>query len=565
MKKIIACFCLFVVIISSYGQNTVTLLDEIEILNRKVYQKKVSFEEFKTDVEVYLKKAKKQKSNLLIGRGYYVLGIKVPDFERRIHYLDSAIFYTRHLKDNTDFPLLAYIAKGSVLHEKRDYNEALDAYLLAESIATSTTNADYQFYIKINIGFLKRVLGNYKEAEIVFNEYITHLKSEGLTKVSNYLYTLFQLSSIYYETGEVEKCTAINVEGIQVASEHDKKELRYLFVANEGINLNIKGKYQASIDSIEKASPYLSAQDRVVSDFYLAKSYASIGEKKKAIHFFKKIDTIFNETNDLFPPLRTTYEYLIKYSKQKKDKELQLYYTNQLLKLDSIIHADYKYLSRTITKEYDNLKLVADKEDLIASLKKEKEAAVNERDWTIEIGILISSLLLGGLLYYYQSKRKYKKYKKLYEAIVEKSNASIEEEFTVKNSQTIKVTGVIDEVVVKEVLQELEIFEKEHLYLKNQISLNDVAKIVNTNSKYLSKIINSSKGKNFTTYINDLRIDYLVDRIQHDPVYQKYTIRAIATEVGFSNPQAFYRVFQKRTGLKPGYFIKKIKEDQQKD
>lgn len=565
MKKIIACFCLFVVVISSYGQKETTLLDEIEILNQKVYQKSVSFEEFKIDVEVYLKKAKKRKSNLLIGRGYYMLGIKAPGFEIRNAYLDSAVFYTKHIKDNPDFPTLIYIAKGSVLYEKRHYNKALDQYLLAESQIQLTKNSTYEYYVKFNIGFLKRVLGNYEEAEVLFKEYIVHIKNQEPIDTSNYLYALFQLSSIYYESGQVEKCTAINTQGIQIASDNNEKELGYLFVINEGINLNIKGQYQASIDSIEKGTPYVSARDRVVSDFYLAKSYAAIDKKEKAIYYFKKIDSIFNKTNNLLPPLRTTYEYLIKDSKSKKDLELQLYYTNQLLKFDSIIHADYKNLSYTITKEYDNLKLVADKEHLIALLKKEKDAAIDERDWTIEIAILISSLLLGGLLYYYQSKRKYKKYKKLYEAIVNKSNVRIEEEIKVQNIKTVKVAVDIDEDVVKEVLQQLDAFEAEHLYLTNQISLKDVAKIVNTNSKYLSKIINSHKGKNFTTYINDLRIDYLVDRIQHDPVYQKYTIRAIATEGGFSNPQAFYRVFQKRTGLKPGYFIKKVKEDQQKD
>mgnify|MGYP000745972642 CR=1 FL=1 len=43
----------------------------------------------------------------------------------------------------------------------------------------------------------------------------------------------------------------------------------------------------------------------------------------------------------------------------------------------------------------------------------------------------------------------------------------------------------------------LEDFEKGGAFLTNQISLKDVAKLINTNSKYLSKIINTYKGKNF--------------------------------------------------------------------
>jgi len=384
--------------------------------------------------------------------------------------------------------------------------------------------------------------------------------------VVGHLYTLLQLSSVYYESGQVAKCSAINKKGVSIALKHNQQNLFYFFVVNEGINLNIKGDYEASIDSIEKAIPHISAPSKVVSNFYLGKSYYAIGKKEKALNYFKSIDSVFTKANDLWPPLRESYEYLIRDAKAKENLKLQLRYTNQLLKVDSIIHADYKYLSHTITNKYDNLELTANRDELIRSLKKQKGQVERERNWVIKVSVCITLILLLGLVYYYQYRRKYKKYKKLYNAIIEKSNSnSIEEEIKVQNTKMIKVPVDIDAAVVQEILMQLNQFEKQHLYLENQISLSDVSKIVNTNSKYLSKIINSHKGKNFTTYINDLRIDYLIDRIQNDPVYKKYTINAIALEGGFSNPQAFYRVFKKRTGLKPGYFIKKVRQDQQKD
>ncbi|MFK7750699.1 MAG: helix-turn-helix domain-containing protein [Kordia sp.] len=566
MKKIVTCFCmLFVVIINCYGQKKDALWNEIEVLTTKMYQDTISFENLKADVQQYLKKAQKSQRKLLIGRAYYILGYKSPDFDTRISYLDSAVFYTKDLKKSSNFPMLAYIAKGSTLQERRDYQEALDNYLMAESKAKLHANDSYKFDIKYNIASLKRVLGNYKEAEILFKECIAYQESFEKMYVVGYLYTLLQLSSVYYESGQVVKCTAINKKGVSIALQHNLQDLFYFFVVNEGINLNIKGDYETAIDSIEKATPHLSKPSKVVSDFYLAKSYYAIGKKEKALTYFKSIDSVFTRTNDLWPPLRESYEYLIKDAKAKGNLKLQLRYTNQLLKVDSIIHTDYKSLSHTITNKYDNLELTANRDALIRSLKKQKAQAVEEKNWVIEISICITLVLLLGVVYYYQSKRKYKKYKKLYDAIIEKPNSSIEEEIKVQNTKTIKVPMDIDDTVVQEVLTQLNVFEKDHLYLENQISLSDVAKIVNTNSKYLSKIINSHKKKNFTTYVNDLRIDYLIDRIRHDPVYKKYTINAIALEGGFSNPQTFYRLFKQRTGLKPGYFIKKVRENQQKD
>jgi AraC-like DNA-binding protein len=165
--------------------------------------------------------------------------------------------------------------------------------------------------------------------------------------------------------------------------------------------------------------------------------------------------------------------------------------------------------------------------------------------------------MLIGFLNNYKLK---KQYEKRYNDIIAKSKASVQEEISVKNAKPQAISLGIDSAIIDEVLQELDVFEKGEAYLTNQISLKDVAKIVNTNSKYLSKIVNTYKGKNFTTYINDLRIDYLVSHVQTDTKFQKYTIRAIAEEIGFSNPEGFSRAFQKKTGLKPSYFIKKVRE-----
>jgi len=231
-----------------------------------------------------------------------------------------------------------------------------------------------------------------------------------------------------------------------------------------------------------------------------------------------------------------------------------LYYTNQLLKSDSIANADYRLLSKTIKNNYDIPQLLHERDKLIEDITQKNKCI-------IIVSLLFCILTLGGLIYNYRLK---KKYEKRYDDIITKSSSTIEEEIIVKNAKPQAVSLGIDQHVVEEILEALETFEKGEAYLKNQISLKDVAKMVNTNSKYLSKIVNSYKGKNFTTYINDLRIDYLINHVQHDTKYQKYTIRAIAEEIGFSNPEGFSRAFQKKTGLNPSYFIKKVRETAQK-
>ncbi len=79
-----------------------------------------------------------------------------------------------------------------------------------------------------------------------------------------------------------------------------------------------------------------------------------------------------------------------------------------------------------------------------------------------------------------------------------------------------------------------------------------------TNSKYLSKIVNTHKEKTFTKYINDLRVEYAIRKLQQDKKLRNYTIQAIAVEFAFDNAESFSTAFHKNTGLKPTYFIENI-------
>jgi AraC-like DNA-binding protein/tetratricopeptide (TPR) repeat protein len=553
MKLFSLFVCLFFVGMISYAQQKDVLLDEAIALKKEVFKKDADLETVLVQIQEYLKKAKKSNRKELLGRAYYLLAVKNSDLEKKLQYIDSAIFYTKEIKGDSMFPMKAYFFKGSFLFNKNDYTSALNYYISAESLAKSKGNIEYQYHVKFNIANLNRRIGKYEEAIELFNECQLYEESKGKMNVERYINILFQLSSIYCQTKQVAECTAINKQGIRLALENNSG-LYHNFVVNEGINLNIKGNYKVSIDSIEKGVKHLRERHQVISYLYLAKSYDALGKKEKALYYFKSIDSSFNKTGSLFPPLLEAYEYLIKDVEEKNDLKTQLYYTQQIVKIGKVVNRDYKYLSNTIGKKYDFPRYAAKSDELIADLKR-------QRAQIILVSLLLVMLALGGLLYYYRLK---KQYQKRYEAIINQSNIIVEEKITSKDLKQQPVVADIDEDVVQEILQELHQFEQEKDYLTNQISLKDVAKITNTNSKYLSKVINSYKDKNFTTYINDLRIDYLVDQIQHDPIYRKYTIRAIAEEGGFSNPESFFRAFQKRTGLKPSYFIKKVREDQQK-
>lgn len=111
-----------------------------------------------------------------------------------------------------------------------------------------------------------------------------------------------------------------------------------------------------------------------------------------------------------------------------------------------------------------------------------------------------------------------------------------------------KNTSIISEELTQSILRELEIFESKEQFLNKGITLGSLAKKIKTNSKYLSEIINTHKRKNFAAYLNDLRIDYAINRLTQDKRFRSYKIPFIAEELGYNNEQAFTLAFKKEQG-----------------
>ncbi len=113
-------------------------------------------------------------------------------------------------------------------------------------------------------------------------------------------------------------------------------------------------------------------------------------------------------------------------------------------------------------------------------------------------------------------------------------------------------------------LKKLEAFEKSNKFTSNDMSLAQMASQFETNTKYLSEVINKHKGKNFNLYINNLRVKYIVKKLKSDPNYLNYKVSYLAEESGFSSHSSFATVFKNITGISPNVFIELLKKDLKK-
>ena len=84
-----------------------------------------------------------------------------------------------------------------------------------------------------------------------------------------------------------------------------------------------------------------------------------------------------------------------------------------------------------------------------------------------------------------------------------------------------------------------------------------------TNTKYLSEIINNHYNDNFNTFINRLRINYIIEKLKSDPNYINYKISYLAEDCGYSSHSSFATVFKSIVGMSPVTFINLIKEERE--
>jgi AraC-like DNA-binding protein len=119
-------------------------------------------------------------------------------------------------------------------------------------------------------------------------------------------------------------------------------------------------------------------------------------------------------------------------------------------------------------------------------------------------------------------------------------------------------------LAVSELVTQLAKWEKAKKFLEKDITLAKLATTFNSNTKYLSLVIYHYRKKNFIPYINDLKIDFMVEALKNSKQLQQYTNTALAEESGFSSTQRFATAFKTRTGMPTPYFIEELKKEEAK-
>ncbi len=563
--KYISLVIILTVFFSTSAQNIQDSLYKLNYEELEEVFRKNNFDDRKKAelaTKVFISKAKKEFDSSKIARGFYLYHFTTDINEpNHILALDSTIFYSE--KNQTkEQPALAYFSKAQYyLYQERNIAKTLKNVNIARKYSTKNQNIDLKYRIDYMIGIIKSEhLDEKQEALKIYKSCESYYKNKPERQYKfKHLNTLHAIAETYIGLKKYDSTTFYNKLGYSEAATTNDLTLQNFkayFVLCEGINKYINKQYNAAIDSINNALPYIGdISNTIDSYYYLGKSYHDLHNTKQAVVYFKKTDSIL-ETIKSIPQYKhvKTYEYLKNYFKEINDLENQNKYLSKLNTILGEYLNDQISISKKVKLDYDIPKLKEEQQIVIKKLNK------NTSNYIFSLLVLSVFILILSVLLYRQY-RKRKIYQLRFNELMKKSNS---EKITVRNKiEPITKTEETKELQVPEkhvkyILEKLKAFEEEKGFLAIGVTSQLLADDIDTNVKYLSRVINHYKNKTFTNYINELRINHAVKELRENEMLRKFTIKAIANEFGYSRAETFSNVFYKQVKIKPSYYIKQL-------
>ncbi|SMC68010.1 helix-turn-helix domain-containing protein [Moheibacter sediminis] len=523
-------------------------------------------------VNAYLEKAKKENNYDKIIQGYRDFIFFSPKREDKLVYADSCISYALNSKNN-ELISKAYLGKGILYYFfYKKYQPALDNYLKAYQYSENIEDKYLKNSIIYHIGVVKSYLGYYDEALMLFNECITYFEPLTIADIhpnlvfnnqKGYFNSLHQKIICYQQLGNHVKSDSLIQIGLSTLPHSQEFALeKSYFLKSKAVSNYYKNDFNLAIIYFNNALPELKKINDFtwfsVSYFYLGKCYLKTHRKNLAIPYFMKVDSIFQKNKFILPQIRENYEILIHHFHSVENHEQELHYTRQLLKVDSVLNKDFKYLSSKMHKEYSTKALLKKQEQL-------------ENRNSIGFNLLIAASVLTFVLLInliYRSKKEkeiQQKYIELEKRIIKQNNQRMNTNVSMIINPIQKGKTEKPAYLIEEILQKLEKFEQNKGFRKKGLTQSQLAKKFETNTTYLSQVINEYKMKNFNTYLNNLRMNYITHELYHNPKYLEYTIEALAEDCGISSRQNFSDLFNEVNGIRPADFIRKRRELRQKE
>ena len=520
---------------------------------------------------------------------------------------DSLLYYSKKLQlsENLCFEYKGKICEALYLYNQEDYNASEE---IAVNILSELKNKNDYCFVKLKIESLNRLFW-IKKNQHKFNsafEYLLEIK-ESIKKVPidtayyNTLNNTIQMNmaiikSLLGHHEEAIKILKTTLNGYNIYKyDLEEGQSNYTKILNQAsaYNLIAESYLNSSLDS--KSTNLDSASVYNKKAFDIAKTFNPIHENSETLYQLRQAEVLiakkkfteallliqkYDSNSELFKTTQNINSLKTICFYQLKNNDSTLYFGRKFLKtytrkpnikkrLISIydILANQYYKNKQIDSAYKYSELTIAELNILNKDKNEvnkaqylynyknaqelnkiiiKKEKGNKDNFIITILFI---LLIGMLIFYFLFQRNKKIKNDLIEAKIE-----LEEKPSPQ-----KTEYNLDQELENTLLKEINDLEKSKDYLDSTFNIHILAKKLNTNTSYLSYLINREHNQSFKQYITKLRIKHLIKKLNNDSKFRNYTIKSLAEEIGYTNASAFTRAFKKHKGITPSEFIKTLK------
>lgn len=454
----------------------------------------------------------KAKINLLIAKIYKVKG----DYSNSLNYLFAAD------RNSTNLPAVLaveiLVKKADILRELYIDDDSKRYMAAAEKKALTLNDPKDKIFVNALITLEKARMDlerqNYKEALILIQEQDGKLENLAQNYPDLDLKCKIIQGRIYCGLGEFDKAQTY---------------------------------FDSTLLDLNKANnKYNYAEIYTLSG--LATVYFHKKDHKKAISALLKALNSAKMLGNLYLEEAIDNQLIINYIAMNDKENYKLYNTSFLRtskKIEDIEQESINTAYNLISKEYENY------------------YGSKKQNYTTRLYILLAFFVLGVIFtavfwFKFQSKKK-----RLREIInyLEITRNNLISRYTEKKDVSKKI--FIPQETEQLLLSKLKRFESSKRYTNNDMSLAVLAGQFETNTKYLSEVINKHYNVNFNTYINKLRIGFIVEKLKSDSNFMNYKISYLAETCGFSSHSSFATVFKSITGISPITFIELLKDEKE--
>jgi AraC-like DNA-binding protein len=495
-------------------------------------------------IKMHLKKATLENNNLEKARAYYYKTTLAENLTA-LAYADSVILLTKE-STHLNYPALGYALKGHLYYESGNFQEALTNYLSAYNQALSKNNVEQQMEFALAIAAIRNLYGQHYSAAELYTKSLSLLKKKNNFEVQNYedyVLLLFNLSLTHLRLQAIDSARYYANQGIDLTLKlNNFNDFRDFVLLDAQINF-YDGDYGKARDTLHKYSNSLDGTSKAIKLCYLGKIENILNNKDLSIQYYKEIDSIVSVTEDPFPEVKDVYHQLILHSMDQNDKLSQIEYIGKLITYDSLYSTKQENIINAAVASYDLPTLKHQKREAETQLE-------NKKSIITAVGFLASLGSFTGLFFFLKSVRMQRKLKLLME---EGSIKKITKSEPVKNHPSS-----VPEDIRKDILNKLEKFENSERLADKDLDMSTLAQELETNTSYLSIIINTYKGKTFPNYLKDLRVSKAIRMLNEDPTLLKFSNQGLAEVFGFKTSESFSKAFYKNTGVYPSKFIKEL-------